>query len=77
MSEAAPKLPADEIEILQWAEPEGSCAIVWPTGALDTWYIAGRALEARGLLANIQHSPEIWVITDAGREALAQERGTP
>jgi hypothetical protein len=68
------KLSTDEIEILKWAEPDGMCAIVWPIGANDTLYLAGKRLEGLGFLENIQHSPERWTITAAGRKALALSR---
>jgi hypothetical protein len=61
------KLTPDEMLILKWSDP---CAIVWPTDASDSWYLAGRKLEQLGLVTNVQHSPERWVITPKGRAAL-------
>lgn len=69
------KLSKDELQILNWAAPAGMCAIVWPIGADDSLYLAGCNLERLGFLRNIQHSPEIWKITNAGRESLARSAG--
>lgn len=61
------KLTPDERLVLKWSE---TCAIVWPTDAADSLYLAGRHLEQMGLVTNVQHSPERWVITPEGRAAL-------
>jgi len=68
-------LNKNEIQILEWAKPEGHCAIVWPTDAQDELYQAGMTLESLGFLKSLQRSPERWQITETGRIALAHTNG--
>ena len=63
-------LSKEECQILNWAS-EGR-AVVWPTDASDSLYLAGKRLEQLGFLENVAHSPEQWDITLAGRVCLSQ-----